>query len=66
MVGKTWPITTLEEVASDITVGYVGTMANEYVSNGIPFLRSLNIEPFRVNDKDLKFINKDFHFTFIY
>lgn len=56
-----WPIITLGEVASEITVGHVGSMANEYVSEGIPFLRSLNIEPYRISLQDLKFISPDFH-----
>jgi type I restriction enzyme S subunit len=56
-----WPLKKLEEVADDVTVGYVGSMAAEYVQSGIPFLRSLNIEPFLVNTKDLKFITPEFH-----
>lgn len=56
-----WPVITLGEVASEITVGHVGSMANEYVSEGIPFLRSLNIEPYRISLQDLKFISPDFH-----
>lgn len=61
--GKTlgWPLVTLGEVASQITVGHVGSMANEYVAAGIPFLRSLNIEPYRISLQDLKFISPEFH-----
>ncbi|WP_170319055.1 restriction endonuclease subunit S [Sphingobium yanoikuyae] len=44
-----------------MTVGHVGSMANEYVATGIPFLRSLNIEPYRISLQDLKFISPDFH-----
>ncbi|QPK62412.1 restriction endonuclease subunit S [Methylomonas sp. LL1] len=51
----------LGELANDITVGFVGTMASEYVSNGIPFLRSLNIKPYRFESTDLKYITKEFH-----
>ncbi|TSD56771.1 restriction endonuclease subunit S [Variovorax sp. KBS0712] len=36
-------------------------MASEYVESGIPFLRSLNIEPFGVNKNDLKFVTREFH-----
>lgn len=36
-------------------------MASEYVDRGIPFLRSLNIEPFRINLDDVKFITDEFH-----
>lgn len=48
-------------VAKEITVGHVGSMATEYVKTGVPFLRSLNIQPFRISTSDLKFISSDFH-----
>lgn len=35
----------LSEIA-ELTVGFVGTMAEHYVDNGIPFLRSLNVKPY--------------------
>ena len=50
-----------EDIAEELTVGYVGSMTSEYIDNGIPFLRSLNIEPFGINKKDLKYISKGFH-----
>lgn len=36
-------------------------MANEYVDDGIPFLRSQDILPFRIVDDGSKFITPDFH-----
>lgn len=42
-------------------MGYVGPMAKEYVEVGIPFLRSLNIKPFKFDPSELKFISPDFH-----
>ncbi len=51
----------LKEVCREITVGHVGPMADQYVERGIPFLRSQNISPFRLDDSNLKFINGDFH-----
>jgi type I restriction enzyme, S subunit len=59
MIG--WQEVLLEEIADELTVGYVGSMASEYVPSGIPFLRSLNIEPLRVNKNDLIFITPEFH-----
>jgi type I restriction enzyme, S subunit len=58
---KNWENVTLDEVADDVTVGHVGQMADQYVNVGVPFLRSLNVEPFRINTKDLKHISRDFH-----
>jgi len=56
-----WREVTLDDVAEELTVGYVGPMASEYVSEGIPFLRSQNIEPFRLNLNDVKFVGPLFH-----
>lgn len=52
---------TLGELAADITVGYVGSMATEYIEDGVPFLRSLNIKPYSYEPNDLKYISKEFH-----
>ena len=60
-MGGEWRDVALEEVAADVTVGHVGPMASEYVERGIPFLRSQNVEPLRINDTDLKFITPAFH-----
>ena len=48
-------------MATEITVGFVGPMASEYVPNGIPFLRSLNVKPFRINRADLMYVSESFH-----
>lgn len=36
-------------------------MASEYVEHGVPFLRSLNVHPFRLNLDAVKFISAEFH-----
>jgi type I restriction enzyme S subunit len=58
---ESWEEVTLDDVSEDITVGHVGAMADQYVEVGVPFLRSLNVEPFRINTSDLKKISKQFH-----
>jgi len=60
MAGE-WINVALEDVADELTVGYVGPMASEYVDVGVPFLRSLNVEPLRINKNGLKFITPEFH-----
>jgi type I restriction enzyme S subunit len=60
MAGE-WREVSLQDVATDVTVGHVGPMASEYVERGIPFLRSQNVEPLRINETDLKFITSEFH-----
>ena len=55
---KTVPLGT---VADEITVGYVGPMASEYVDEGVPFLRSLNVNPYKFNPNEIKYISPGFH-----
>lgn len=51
----------LGDLAESITVGYVGSMASEYVDKGIPFLRSLNVRPYFFDPSNLKYITSAFH-----
>ena len=51
----------LKDVCDRITVGHVGPMLDKYASEGVPFLRSQNITPFRLHLDDIKFIPSDFH-----
>lgn len=55
-----WKKVSLSEVA-DLTVGFVGTMAKHYVDEGIPFLRSTNISPFKIDLSDIKYISPEFN-----
>ena len=55
-----WKEVTLDEIA-DLAVGFVGKTATHYVGEGIRFLRSMNVEPFRINYNDPKFIDQEFH-----
>jgi len=56
-----WASIPLEYLADDITVGFVGSMTQEYVESGIPFLRSKNVEPYRIILDDLCYISREFH-----
>ena len=56
-----WTLKPLASLAQEVTVGYVGPMADEYVAEGVPFLRSLNVSPFEINTNDLKFVTPEFH-----
>ena len=51
----------LTDVCEEITVGHVGSMAKQYRDEGIPFLRSQNIRPFRVSLDNVVFIDEIFH-----
>ena len=56
-----WPRVRLGDVCRETTVGHVGPMADKYIDEGVPFLRSLSVEPFRVKTDGLKFIGPEFH-----
>jgi type I restriction enzyme S subunit len=44
-----------------VTVGHVGPMADQYQPDGIPFLRSQDIQPFGINTHGIKFIDENFN-----
>ena len=46
----------LSEACDRITVGHVGSMATEYQETGVPFLRSQNVRPFRLDLEGVKYI----------
>lgn len=56
-----WEDVLLGEVAKELTVGHVGSMAEEYLPSGIPFLRSLNILPHRITTDEIRYISPEFH-----
>jgi type I restriction enzyme S subunit len=56
-----WKEAKLINLCNKITVGHVGSMAGEYVSNGIPFLRSQNIKPYHVDHNNMMYVDIAFH-----
>jgi len=56
-----WREVMLSEVAEEVTVGHVGTMSDQYRDGGIPFLRSQNVRPHRIDLADIKFVDSNFH-----
>jgi len=60
-IPESWEWTAFSNVSREITVGYVGPMAKEYVEQGIPFLRSLNVRRFAFDPHNLRFISRKFH-----
>ena len=58
---ENWKTYKLEDLTTRVTVGFVGSMAQEYVENGVPMLRSQNIKPFTLDYANLKYISPKFH-----
>lgn len=58
---SSWETVSLDDVAKEVTVGYVGPMTHEYCSDGIPFLRSKNVKPYLINQVDIRYIGREFH-----
>ncbi|MGW3606521.1 restriction endonuclease subunit S [Micromonospora sp. NPDC005161] len=56
-----WRNVRLYEVCTQITVGHVGSMASEYVSQGVLFLRSQNVRPGRLDLANCTWIPAEFH-----
>ena len=55
-----WEWTTIDQAAHRVTVGHVGPMKDEYVEEGIPFLRSQNVRPNAFRPDGLTFISPEF------
>ncbi len=55
-----WREVTLGDLCDRLTVGHVGKMADEYVDDGIEFLRSQNIKPFRIEREGVLRISPTF------
>ena len=60
-VPRSWVWLTFDECSWDMTVGHVGPMKDRYVESGIPFLRSMNVRPNRVDLSNVAYIDEAFH-----
>lgn len=60
-----WRKTVFNEICREITVGYVGKMADQYKESGVPFLRSQNVRPLRFAQENILYISEEFHTTII-
>ncbi|MES1247336.1 MAG: restriction endonuclease subunit S, partial [Actinomycetota bacterium] len=56
-----WVWSTVEDVATRVTVGHVGPMKHEYVPEGIAFLRSQNVRENTFATEGLRYISPEFH-----
>jgi len=56
-----WSEVTLGDLCSRVTVGHVGKMADEYVEDGVPFLRSQNVRPFVIEPSGMLQVSESFH-----
>lgn len=55
-----WVWTSWEQLSPRVTVGHVGPMKDQYVEEGIPFLRSQNVRENKYDPEGLKFISPEF------
>lgn len=56
-----WTWVRIGSISPRITVGHVGSMKDQYIKNGIPFLRSQNVRINKFAPKGLMYISKQFH-----
>lgn len=62
-IHSSWIKTKLDNVSSRVSVGHVGPTSKYYTDKekGIPFLRSQNVRPGRIDFEGLQYITKEFH-----
>ena len=58
---SSWPTKRLGDICTQVTVGHVGKMSDQYIESGVPFLRSQDIRPGFIDTSNLKFISEEFH-----
>lgn len=56
-----WLQTTFDQICIEITVGFVGKMSDQYRPDGVPFLRSQNVRPFKYDPRELRYVSREFH-----
>jgi type I restriction enzyme, S subunit len=56
-----WSWALMGALAQRVTVGHVGPMKDEYVPDGVPFLRSQNVRDDRFDPEGLRYISPAFH-----
>jgi type I restriction enzyme S subunit len=60
-IGSKWQMTEVKNLADHITVGFVGSMSDLFVENGVPLLRGQNIHEYALDLKNLKYISQETH-----
>lgn len=60
LLPQSWSWGTFEEISERVTVGFVGSMKDEYVEEGIPFLRSQNVRENKYSSAGLKYVSLAF------
>lgn len=58
-VPKHWEVVRLKRVSPEITVGIVVEPSKYYSEQGVPALRSLNVQPGKIKDENLVYISDD-------
>ncbi len=56
-----WRWSTFGDLSERVSVGHVGSMKDEYLEAGIPFLRGQNVRANRYDSKGLKYVSAAFH-----
>ena len=59
-VPEGWRLVKFSDACTQITVGYVGKMADQYRATGVPFLRSMNVRAFKFDPKGLLYVSDGF------
>ena len=60
-IPKDWDVVQIAQVAEEITVGFVGSMAHLFIKQGVPLLRGQNVLPNKLDLKETRFISANTH-----
>ena len=60
-IPELWTWATFDQIGDRVTVGHVGSMKDEYIDEGVPFLRSQNVRENRYDSTGLKYVSPEFH-----
>ncbi|WP_187263777.1 restriction endonuclease subunit S [Pontibacter beigongshangensis] len=56
-----WKWVKIGNISPKVTVGFVGSMKDQYIDQGIPFLRGQNVKANRYDPNGLKYVSDKFH-----
>lgn len=60
-IPEDWIVTKVQDLAKNITVGFVGSMSFLFRDEGVPLLRGINIQPHSLDLTNLKYIPLNTH-----
>lgn len=61
VIPSDWEVSSLGELCTKTTVGFVGSMSHLFTERGVPLLRGTNVLPGGLNLEDMRYVSADTH-----